>query len=204
MNAKWTQIGKLNLTAKLSAITLPVVALMVLGSSLITAPAQAAKEKKSDDPIVEMDTTKGVIKVVIYQHDAPITSQNFLDLVGRKFYDGLSFHRYEPGFCIQGGDPNGTGTGNFIDPQTHQTRYIRLEKKPNLVHDQPGILAMARTSEPDSASCQFYFTLGAPTFLDNPPGYAVFGKCIEGLDVVKSLRKGDKMTKVFVVKAAGK
>jgi len=204
MNAKWTQIGKFNLKSGLAAVALPVVALMVLGSSAVMAPAQAAKEKKSDDPIVEMDTTKGVIKVVIYQHDAPITSANFLDLVGRKFYDGLTFHRYEPGFCIQGGDPQGTGGGNFIDPQTHQERHIRLEKKPNLVHDQAGVLAMARTNDPDSASCQFYFTLGPATFLDNPPGYAVFGKCIEGLDVVKSLRKGDKMTKVFLVKAAGK
>ncbi|MBS2005847.1 MAG: peptidylprolyl isomerase [Cyanobacteria bacterium SZAS TMP-1] len=196
-----TQLGKFNLAATLPAMAM----LVVMGAGALTStPAQAAKEKKSEDPIVEMDTTKGVIKVVIYQHDAPITANNFLDLVNRKFYDGLTFHRYEPGFCIQGGDPNGTGTGNFVDPKTGQTRYIRLEKKPNLVHDQAGMLAMARTSDPDTASCQFYFTLDPATFLDKPPGYAVFGKCIEGLDVVKSLRKGDKMTKVFIVKGAAK
>jgi len=193
-------LSRINVAAKLSAIALPVAALLAIGANTMVGPAQAAKEKKAADPIVEFDTSKGVIKAVIYEHDAPITAHNFLDLVNRKFYDGLSFHRYEAGFCIQGGDPNGNGTGGFVDPATGKERTIKLEKKANLKHNQAGILAMARSSDPDSASSQFYFTLDAADFLDNPPGYAAFGKVVEGLDVVKALRKGDKMTRVFEVK----
>jgi peptidyl-prolyl cis-trans isomerase B (cyclophilin B) len=193
------------LTTGLSALVLPAVAILAIGANaMIAGPAQAAKEKKGSDPIVEFDTNKGVIKAVIYQHDAPITSANFLDLVNRKFYDGLTFHRYEPGFCIQGGDPNGNGQGNFVDPATGHVRHIKLEKKENLKHNQAGILAMARSADPDSASCQFYFTLAAADFLDTPPGYAAFGKVVEGLDVVMSLRKGDSMKKVFEIKPAAK
>jgi cyclophilin family peptidyl-prolyl cis-trans isomerase len=188
-------------SAGLSAMVLPVVALLVIGAnSMVAGPAASAKDKSGGDPVVEFDTTRGVIKAVIYQHDAPITSNNFLDLVNRKFYDGLTFHRYEPGFCIQGGDPQGTGVGNFTDPATGHVRHIKLEKSPKIVHDQAGILAMARSQDPDSASCQFYFTLAPATFLDNPPGYAAFGKVVEGLDHVMELRKGDKMIKVFEVK----
>ena len=65
----------------------------------------------NNNPLVSMETTKGTIKVRIFKDEAPITAQNFLELVGKKFYDGLIFHRYEPNFCIQGGDPTGTGTG---------------------------------------------------------------------------------------------
>jgi cyclophilin family peptidyl-prolyl cis-trans isomerase len=164
---------------------------------LLVQPAQAAGDKATD-PVVLMKTTKGDIKIKIYKSEAPITSNNFLDLVQRHFYDGLVFHRYEPGFVIQGGDPTGTGGGNFVDPKTHQERHIKLEKIPSLKHDAPGMVAMARTSDPDSASCQFYITLDKATFLDNPPGYAVFGKVIDGMDVVQKLRKGDKMLKVTV------
>ena len=152
------------------------------------------------DPIVVIDTTKGPIKVVVFKKEAPVTSANFLDLVQRHFYDGLSFHRYVDGFVIQGGDPSGTGGGNFIDPQTHKERHVKLEKKATLQHNAAGVLAMARTQDPDSASCQFYFTLAPATFLDNPPGYAVFGKVIEGMPNVMKLRRGDKMTKVTVQK----
>ncbi len=64
----------------------------------------------------------------------PITSKNFLDLVGRGFYNGLSFHRYEPGFCLQGGDPKGNGRGGFVDPATGRERTIPLEVTPKLRH----------------------------------------------------------------------
>jgi cyclophilin family peptidyl-prolyl cis-trans isomerase len=160
---------------------------------------------KSGDPVVVMETTKGKIKVEIYKNEVPKTSDNFLDLVNRNFYNGLSFHRYEPGFCIQGGDPKGDGTGGFIDPKTHSERTIELEtsnsmvaSNPNLKHSSAGVIAMARSQNPNSASSQFYFTLGPANFLDGQ--YAVFGKVKEGLDVVMALRKGDKMTKVYVQK----
>jgi peptidyl-prolyl cis-trans isomerase B (cyclophilin B) len=156
--------------------------------------AYAKKEKMTTEPTAVMETSKGTIKVQLFTNDAPITAGNFLDLVKRGFYNGLVFHRYEPGFCIQGGDPTGTGSGGFIDPQTKSERCIPLEVKANLKHDSAGVLAMARANDPNSASSQFYFTLAPASFLDR--NYAVFGKVIEGLDVVMQLRKGDRMVKV--------
>ena len=149
------------------------------------------------DPIVAIETDKGTIKIQVHQTEAPISANNFLDLVGKGFYNGLTFHRYEPGFCIQGGDPDGTGTGNYVDPKTNKVRRINLEVKPNLKHDAAGVLAMARSNDRNSASCQFYITLDQASFLDS--NYAVFGRVVEGLDNVLALRKGDKMTKVTVV-----
>lgn len=174
-----------------------------------TQPANAAPlelkqkgNKQMNDPIVVMETTKGTIKVEIFKTDAPITSNNFLDLVQKGFYNGVTFHRYEPGFCIQGGDPKGTGMGGYVDPSTGRERTIPLEIAPNHKHNEAGILAMARSNDPNSASSQFYFTLGPASFLDGQ--YAVFGKVVDGLNVVKELRKGDKMTKVSVLETAKK
>lgn len=141
------------------------------------------------DPVVLMETTKGPIKVLIFFKEVPTTAGNFLELVDKGFYNGLTFHRYEPGFCIQGGDPTGTGMGG-------SDKKIPLEVKPHLKHSEAGVIAMARSSDRNSASCQFYFTLGPANFLDME--YAVFGQVIEGLENVMQLRKGDSMTKVTV------
>jgi peptidyl-prolyl cis-trans isomerase B (cyclophilin B) len=154
------------------------------------------------DPIVVMETTKGTIKIQVYKAEAPISSDNFLDLVGKGFYNGLTFHRYEPGFVIQGGCPKGTGTGNYVDPATGKTRYVNLEVKKHLKHDEAGVVAMARANDPNSASCQFYITLGPASFLDM--NYAVFGKVIDGMPVVSQLRAGDKMTSVSILETANK
>ncbi len=184
----------------LSAVSLLAPLMIgVAASPAMAAPSAkgAAIRKNVGDALVMMETTKGPIKLVIYKTEVPQTSYNFLDLVGKGFYNGLTFHRYEPGFCIQGGDPDGTGTGNYVDPKTNQIRRINLEIKPNLKHDSAGVLAMARSSSRNSASCQFYITLGQASFLDGD--YAVFGRVVEGLDNAMALRKGDKMTKVTVV-----
>lgn len=151
---------------------------------------------KEINPIVVVETNKGNFSLEIFQDKAPITSNNFLDLVNKGFYNGLTFHRFEPGFCIQGGDPVGNGTGNYVDPTTKQARYINLEVRPDLKHSSAGVLAMARANDPNSASCQFYITLGPASFLDMQ--YAVFGKVVNGLNVVMELRKGDVMKKVYV------
>ncbi len=184
------------------------------GASLVVAPAMsfdtpnktklalAKKEKMSADPIVVIETNKGPIKVQIFKEETPVTAGNFLDLVGRQFYNGLSFHRWEPNFVIQGGDPKGDGTGSFVDPTTNSERRIPLEVKPHLKHDQAGVVAMARSSDPNSASCQFYITLGPASWLDRQ--YAVFGKVIDGIAVVQQLRKGDKMVKVTLQETAAK
>jgi cyclophilin family peptidyl-prolyl cis-trans isomerase len=143
-----------------------------------------------------LETTKGTITIELYEDKAPITAGNFIDLIEKKFYDGLSFHRYEPGFVIQGGDPRGNGTGGYVDPQTGSERRIQLEVSRELKHGDEGGVAMARSSNPDSASSQFYITLGPAGFLDM--NYAVFGRVLDGMDVVKQLRAGDKMTSVTI------
>lgn len=138
---------------------------------------------------VVLETDKGVIKFVLYEDLAPITTGNFVELAGKNFYDGLTFHRVESGFVIQGGCPQGTGMGG-------SGKHIPLEVTPNLKHGEAGAVAMARSSDPNSASSQFYITLGPAGFLDG--NYAVFGRVTEGLDVVRQIRKGDVMKRVYV------
>jgi cyclophilin family peptidyl-prolyl cis-trans isomerase len=141
-----------------------------------------------------IETNKGKITVELYEDKAPLTAGNFIDLVEQGFYNGLKFHRYEPGFVIQGGDPRGNGTGGFLDPQTGRERRIKLEVSPELKHGDAGALAMARSQDPNSASCQFYITLGPAAFLDM--NYAVFGRVVDGMDAVNKIRAGDEMTSV--------
>ena len=141
-----------------------------------------------------IETNKGAITIELYEDKAPITAGNFIDLIERGFYDGLKFHRFEPGFVIQGGDPRGNGTGGFVDPQTGRERRIKLEVAPELKHGDAGAVAMARSQDPNSASCQFYITLGPAAFLDM--NYAVFGRVTDGMDAVNKLRAGDVMTSV--------
>lgn len=196
------RLGLLTLAAVVAAST--ATGFLSGSGSFVTAAGITKGKNKMTEPIVTMETSKGTIQIELFMKDAPITAGNFLDLVKRGFYNGLSFHRYEPGFVIQGGDPKGTGHGGFIDPATNSERRIPLEKKANLKHDAAGIVAMARSNNPDSASSQFYITLAPASFLDNPPGYAVFGKVTSGLEVALQLRAGDKMTKVTVEEPAVK
>jgi peptidyl-prolyl cis-trans isomerase B (cyclophilin B) len=138
---------------------------------------------------VTIQTDKGTIKFELHEDKAPNTTANFVGLAQSGFYDGLTFHRYEPGFVIQGGDPSGNGTGS-------SGKRIKLEIHKDLRHDRAGTVAMARSSDPDSASCQFYITLAPAKFLDD--NYAVFGHVTDGLDVVQQIRKGDTIEKVTV------
>ena len=182
-----------------------IIAAVIAGGALTTClPIASPATGKSDthkqsgkrdkmpaEPVVVLETSKGPIKIELYTVDAPITAGNFLDLVNRGFYNGLTFHRYVAGFVIQGGDPKGDGTGGFIDPATSRERRIPLEVKRNLKHDAAGMVAMARSNNPDSASSQFYITLGPQPNLDMQ--YAVFGKVIDGLPNAMQLRQGDRI-----------
>ena len=143
-----------------------------------------------------MDTSKGRITIELYEDKAPITAGNFIDLISRGFYNGLGFHRYEPGFVIQGGDPLGNGTGGFVD-ESGRERTIKLEVIPELKHGPAGAVAMARSQNPNSASSQFYITLGPAAFLDN--SYAVFGRVTDGMQAVRELRVGDKIRSIECV-----
>jgi peptidyl-prolyl cis-trans isomerase B (cyclophilin B) len=142
-------------------------------------------------------TNQGDISATLELDKAPITAGNFIDLVRRHFYDGLTFHRYEPNFVIQGGCPKGNGTGDFTDPDSGRARNIQLEVSKSLKHDKAGTLAMARSAHPDSASCQFYITLAPTPFLDD--NYAVFGYVTDGIDAVNKIRKGDKIESITLV-----
>lgn len=154
------------------------------------APKKLLDPRKTYDVVV--DTTCGSFTIRLDVKRAPRISASFVSLVRAKFYDRTIFHRIVPGFVIQGGDPKGNGTG---DAGT----TIPLEIAPNLRHDGPGVVAMARSQAPNSASCQFYITLGAAPHLDG--GYAVFGKVIEGQKVVDQIVVGDKMDTVTVAAA---
>ena len=135
-----------------------------------------------------IETNRGTIKAELYVSKAPITTKNFIELANSGFYNGLKFHRVEPGFVAQGGDPKGDGTGG-------SGKNIPLEISPDLKHVE-GALGMARSQEPDSASSQFYITLGEAHFLDG--NYAVFGKVVSGMDVAKKIQVGDKMNKLYI------
>jgi peptidyl-prolyl cis-trans isomerase B (cyclophilin B) len=179
--------GRIRITILASAI--------LLGTATIVPPALAVRVQEKGDPIVLISTTKGPVIIKVCQMEAPTTAGQFLKFVDRQFYNGLKFHRYVPNFVIQGGDPEGTGAGGAKRANgTDDT--IPLEKVGTLTHDEPGVVALARANDPHSGSCQFYITLAPAKFLDNPPGYAVFGKVLGGMDTVMKLREGDKMLEV--------
>jgi len=120
----------------------------------------------------------GAFKIELFADKAPTTVQNFLDLVQRGFYKDMIFHRVVAGFVVQTGDPTGTGRGG-------SEKTIKLEIHPDLKHNSAGIVGMARAQDPDSATSQFYITLAPTPQLDGR--YAVFGRVIEGLDVVMAI-----------------
>lgn len=130
------------------------------------------------NPVAVVETSMGVFKIELFADKAPVTTQNFIDLVKNNFYKEMIFHRVVANLVIQTGDPTGTGRGS-------SGRTIPLEIHPDLKHDSAGVLGMARSQDPHSASSQFYITLQATPRLDG--GYAVFGKVIEGLDVVMKI-----------------
>lgn len=160
-----------------------------------TGPAPAQRQ----DPVVVLRTTRGNIAMVIFQGMVPYTANNFLELVDGGFYNGLTFHRIET-WCIQGGDPNGNGTGYALDPNTGQPRTLRLEVHPRL-QNVAGAVAMARNSNPNSASCQFYILKRGMPQLNGK--YAVFGKIIGGMQTVNYMRPGDQIVSAYIEHGEG-
>ena len=173
---------------------------------------------------VELQVNGSPILIEVNGTEAPTTAGNFVDLVERGVYDGVVFHRVIPGFVAQGGDPKSKdsnyrgqlGTNGFIDPETGMERRIPLEIKlegdeeptyskaklgssVTLKHDR-GVVAMARSAMPDSASSQFYIALEDLPSLDGD--YAVFGKVIEGMDVVSKIKQGDRVESAKVVEGS--
>lgn len=122
------------------------------------------------------------IKAELYPEVAPKTVENFLKLADEKFYDGLIFHRVIKGFMIQGGDPTGTGMGGSKDTIIGEFRANGFQN--DLAHTR-GVLSMARTNMPNSASSQFFIMHQDAPHLDGQ--YAAFGKVIEGMDAVDKI-----------------
>lgn len=144
---------------------------------------------KNYEAVIETD--KGNIRVKLFAKEAPLSVTNFIQLANGGFYEGLTFHRVEPGFVIQGGDPQGNGTGGPGYTVAAEIGKLHLE----------GALAWARTGdqvnpERRSSGSQFYITLKATPFLDG--GYTVFGQTIDGMEVVQNIRVGDKIKKVVI------
>ena len=129
--------------------------------------------------IAVFETSKGNFEIELFTKKAPVTTKNFIDLVNRGFYDDLIFHRVIGGFMIQGGCPEGTGSGG-------PGYTIQDEFHPDLKHDSGGILSMANAG-PNTGGSQFFITLAPAPWLDGK--HAVFGKVISGMDVVKEIGK---------------
>ncbi len=136
-------------------------------------------ENMAKNRVAVFDTSKGEFKVELFEDKALITTKNFIDLVSKGFYDGLIFHRVIDEFMIQGGDPDGDGTGG-------PGYAIKDEFHPSLKHNSEGILSMAN-SGPNTGGSQFFITLVPTPWLDGK--HAVFGKVVEGMDVVKAIGK---------------
>ncbi len=165
--------------------------------------------KPTGDEVAIIDTNKGTIQVKLNGIDAPIHVGNFVELANKGFYDGVKFHRYVPGFVIQGGDPQTkdatsadviAGKGPF---GTGGPGYSIHEEYTTNPHNQhlDGALAMARSANPNSAGSQFYFCLGEQPFLD--PDYTVFGQTLTGKEVIEELRVGDVIEAIRIESQAG-
>jgi len=167
------------------------------GSNPNSNAAPIGQGSQSRDPVAVIETSKGTIVIRLFRQLAPRTTQAFMQMCGEGFYNGLNFHRYEPGFVIQGGCPKGNGTGNYIDRTTGRPRFLPLEVTPALRHNSPGVVAMARSpGDLNSASCQFYITLGPKSQLDQQ--YTIFGGVVRGMEVVNNIRVGDKIINIQV------
>ena len=137
---------------------------------------------------IEMANGKN-IKIELYPDVAPITVANFEKLVKEGFYDGLIFHRVISGFMIQGGDPTGTGMGGA--KEKIKGEFLANGVRNDLKHTR-GVISMARSNEPDSASSQFFIVQADSTYLDGQ--YAAFGKVTKGMDIVDKICKDTPVT----------
>jgi peptidylprolyl isomerase/peptidyl-prolyl cis-trans isomerase B (cyclophilin B) len=146
--------------------------------------AYAERAKASQ---IRIATDKGDIVFTFFPDEAPVHTAAFMKLAEAGFYDGLNFHRVEPGFVVQGGDPDGDGTGG---------PGYRLKAEFSDLPHLRGTVAMARSSNPDSAGSQFYICLNDARFLDKQ--YTVFGQMTEGFDVLDQIRVGDAMNSVSI------
>lgn len=159
--------------------------LAILSIFLITGCGKKYKEYYIEINVKDY----GVIKATLYEEKAPITVENFVYLVEKGFYNGLTFHRIMDGFMIQGGDPKGDGTGG--SEVKIKGEFSENGVKNDLSHTR-GVISMARGKNKNSASSQFFIVQSDSTFLDGK--YAAFGKVTEGMGIVDNICKDAKPT----------
>jgi peptidyl-prolyl cis-trans isomerase B (cyclophilin B) len=150
-------------------------------------------DEEIKNKVAVIATPKGEITLELYADEAPKTVSNFVYLAKEGFYNGLTFHRVEPGFVVQGGDPEGTGAGG-------PGYTVPAEIVPTLKHVK-GAVAMARlpdqvNPERNSSGSQYYITLDDQSFLDGQ--YTIFGKVIDGMNIVEKIEVGDQMTSIII------
>lgn len=166
-----------------------LIAILTLGTIAVSTAVAA-------NPVVVMETSEGPIKIELMEDKAPITVKNFLQYVEDKHFDGTVFHRVIAGFMIQGG-------GFDENLREKKTRGPIRNEAGNGLSNLRGTIAMARTNDPHSATAQFFINTVDNERLDKNPdsaGYCVFGKVIEGMDVVDKIRKV-KVQRTFVSEA---
>jgi len=201
--------------AALPALLLTAFVLSGCGAVSSSAPAPAAKTsasepatapvsaqlhtstvKVSGDETWVITTDKGVIEIAFYTDKAPNTVASMIELTDRGYFNGIKFHRVEPGFVVQGGDPlsktDGPNVGTGGPGWTLKAEF-------NDIKHVEGTVAMARANDPDSAGSQFYIALAPLPQLDGQ--YTVFGHVTKGMDVVKQIQVGDVMRSVTVRRA---
>ena len=167
----------------MTSITLLSVVALGLGACL--SLGAVAGQGSAQKPVVVLDTSLGAITLELDPDKAPITVENFLKYIDEGFYDNLIFHRVMPGFMVQGGGM----TDQMVEKSEGKHQPIKNESSNGLSNDR-GTVAMARTANPNSATCQFFIN-----HVDNPNlntyggGYTVFGKVIDGIDVVDKIAK---------------
>ncbi len=169
---------------RLAAATVAIAVMALSFSGL-------AKEKKAPNPVVVIETSLGNITAELFQDKSPKTVENFLSYVNEGFYRGTIFHRVISGFMIQGG-------GFTVAMEHKPTRPPVVNESSNGLHNARGTLAMARTPDPNSATSQFFINTKDNPSLDRPQepnGYAVFGKVIEGMSVVDKIEAVATTTK---------
>ena len=151
------------------------------------APAGSAEAAEGLRHVELVVQDYGTITLELDADAAPITVANFLKLAESGFYDGLTFHRIMDGFMIQGGDPEGTGSGGSGETIKGEFQQNGVD---NPISHVKGVISMARAKNPDSASSQFFITVADSTFLDG--AYAAFGRVTEGMDVAEQIAKDAK------------
>ncbi len=156
---------------------------LIMVLTAVFSYAQAPNLEEPDKEVAVLDTSMGKIILELFPNAAPKHVKNFKQLARSGFYNGTKFHRVIPGFMIQGGDPNSKDADRSNDGTGNSGTKVPAEF--NAISHKRGILSMARSQEPNSASCQFFIVVKDSTFLDQQ--YSVFGRVMQGMDVADKI-----------------